>query len=107
MIFALVSTLVYAVVRKKLSILYSIGLGTIITLATYFYQVKPHITDISLVNHGFPHSWLDETWLYSGGPHRFSVFWGGLLLDILFWSIIAFIIIVMIKVSTKSRRSYA
>ena len=110
MIFALVSTLVFAIVRKKSSILYSIGLGTIITLATYLYQVKPSLIDAYVIEHGFPHSWLSESWggtWGSGGPHHFSVFWGGLLLDIIFWSIIAFIIIVMIKASIKLRRRHS
>jgi len=105
MIFALVAILVYAIVRKKLPILYSVGLGTIITLATYLYQVKPSLIDVYVIEHGFPLSWLSENWLYSGGPHYFSVSWIGMLLVIIFWSIIAFIIIVMIKVSIKSRRS--
>lgn len=99
-------TLVYAIVRKKLIILYSAGLGTIMTLVTYLYQVKPHVMDAIIVNHGFPLKWLSE-WLWGwGGPtHHFTILWGSLLLDIIFWSIIAFIIIVMIKVSIKSRQS--
>lgn len=98
-------TLVYAIVRKKLIILYSVGLGTIISLATYLYQVKPHLIDASVVNYGFPLKWLSESlWGWGGPTHHFTILWGGLYLDIIFWSIIAFIIIVMIKVSVKSRR---
>ena len=93
MIFAIAATLVYAVVRKKLSILYSVGLGTIITIATYLYQVKPSLIDGYVINHGFPFRWLFEIWWYSGGPHYFSVSWAGLLLDTIFWSIIGFIAI--------------
>jgi len=105
MIFALVAVLVYAIVKKKLIVLYSISLGAIITLATYLYQVKPSIVDGSIIYHGFPAYWLSESYGWGGPPYRLYIQWGGLLLDIVFWSIIAFIIIVMIKVSIKSRRS--
>ena len=104
---AFVVILVYSIVRKKLITLYSVGLGTIITLATYFYQVKPSIIDGNIINYGFPISWLHESWggiWGSGGPHYFSVSWIGMLLVIIFWSIIAFIAIVIITALIKSRR---
>ncbi|MFQ6129589.1 MAG: hypothetical protein ACE5OT_02120, partial [Candidatus Hadarchaeaceae archaeon] len=102
---AFVVILVYSIVRKKLITLYSLGLGTIMTLATYLYQVKPSIVDGSIIYHGFPTYWLAEAYGWGGPPYRSSIHWGGLFLDIVFWSIIAFIIIVMIKALVKSRRS--
>ena len=102
---ASVVILVYSIVRKKLITLYSVGLGTIITIATYLYRVKPFIVDVSIIYHGFPAYWLRESYGWGGPPYRLYIQWGGLLLDIVFWSIIAFIIIVMIKVLVKSRRS--
>lgn len=102
-IFAFAVILVYAIVRKKLIILYSVGLGTVITLATYLYQVKPFVMDGSIIYHGFPAYWLRESYGWGGPPYRFYIQWGGLLLDIVFWSIIAFIVITV--VSVKSRRS--
>lgn len=77
----------------------------IITLATYFYQVSGFAVEKEYTNHGFPFAWLEEGW---GGfiPTPYSLYlWSGLLFDVIFWSIIAFVIIVMIKVSIKSRRS--
>jgi len=107
MIFALVAVLVYAIVRKKLFIVYSVGLGTIITIATYLYRVKPFLMDVSIIYHGFPACWLLESYGWGGPPYRLYIQWGGLLLDIVFWSIIAFIIIVIIKVSIKSLRRHS
>ena len=103
--FAFAATVAYAIVRKKLTILYSVGLGTIITLATYLYRVRPFVMDASIIYHGFPACWLRESYGWGGPPYRLYIQWGGLLLDIIFWSIIVFIIIVMIKVLVKSRRS--
>lgn len=87
--------------KNKLIILCSVCLGTIITLATYFYQVRSFGT----INYGFPRAWLWENWSNFPAAHIFGILWSGLILDIIFWSIIAFLVIVMIKVLVKSRRS--
>lgn len=92
-IFAFVAILVYAIMRKKLIILYFVGLGVIITLATYFYQVRSFGT----INYGFPFAWLWENWSNLPGVHYFVILWSTLLLDILFWSIIGFMAIFVFR----------
>ncbi|MFQ6115308.1 MAG: hypothetical protein ACE5NG_14715 [bacterium] len=99
-IFGFAAILVYVVMRKKLIILYFVGSGTIMTLATCLYQTRPSLFDANIINYGFPLSWLYESWggiWGSGGPHYFSITWAGLFLDILFWSTIGFMAVFIIS----------
>jgi hypothetical protein len=94
--------------RKKLIIL-SVGLGMIITLATYFYQVNGFAVENVYTNHGFPFAWLEEGWRGFASAYYLDILWGGLLFDVISWSIIAFVVNVITKimVSSSQKRSKA
>jgi hypothetical protein len=95
----------YAIRRRKLVILRSIGLGIIITFATYLYQKLSSILGL-VYDHGFPFAWLQRGQGDFTGEYFSRILWSGLLLDIVFWSIIGFIGIALYgRAKTKMRKN--
>ena len=69
-------------------ILYSIILGVIITIASSLFTSTGGM--IGVQGSGFPFIWMTQA-IYPGAS--IQIYWTGLILDIIFWTVIALIII--------------
>ena len=71
-------------------VLYSFVGGSLITLIT---AILPNNAVIGTSGYGFPFPWLAQSFYPPGGPMMLLI--GSLILDILVWTIIAFIVITL------------
>lgn len=72
------------------NVLYSFVGGSLIALITAIF---PNNAVIGTSAYGFPFPWLAQSFYPPGGPMMFLI--GGLILDILVWTILAFIAITL------------
>ena len=71
--------------------------GPVATLISGLYTQDLSLIGVSVTGYGLPLSWLRKaTIVYPGSPTRYSLSVESLLLDILFWSLIATLLAVMV-----------
>jgi hypothetical protein len=80
-------------------LIYSLFVGFILTLVSFVSTV-----DISFEGYaglgtyrGFPFTWLHTNVFGTGSPMTYTktseIWWGGLVLDFIFWSVVSFVIL--------------
>ncbi|MBY8997598.1 MAG: hypothetical protein KGD60_07690 [Candidatus Thorarchaeota archaeon] len=75
---------------------YSVVGGFVFTLAT---ALLPNTALIGTSAHGYPFPWLSQPLYPPGSP--MILLWTGLVLDILVWTVVAFLVITLYQVLRK------
>ncbi|HUC38896.1 MAG TPA: hypothetical protein VL944_02080 [Candidatus Acidoferrum sp.] len=75
----------------------AIVIGIVITLLTYFVNITPGGL-VGATWYGYPLNWINKLITY---PTAWAIQWLGLVVDIVFWAIIALIVLLVVKLAMK------
>lgn len=89
-----------------LLVLVILAVGSFATLVSgLFTQDLTHGVGASITGYGFPTSWYEKVVIvYLGNPTRYTFSIGSFVLDIAFWSLIAYLPIAVLFRWSKTRR---